>query len=265
MLPPRRLLPTLLFALQAWAGAVNGAELRLATEGSYPPFSDMAPDGALRGFDIDLGNALCTEMKTRCTWVRQEWDGLIPALLSHKFDAVVASMTITEERRAKVAFTDRYYASPLALVGKSGTKLQASADGLKKLTIGVQRGTVADQYATRFWAGKGPQQIVRYAKQDEAFLDLAAGRVDTVLSDYWEAVGGFLAKPEGKAFAVVGERLYGKTPEEKAVIGEGIGIAVRKRDDDLRQQLNRALAAIRANGVYDQIRKKYFAADIYGQ
>ncbi len=265
MMPPRRQLLALLLAAQAWAGAAQGAELRLATEGSYPPFSDMAPDGTLRGFDIDLGNALCAEMKAKCTWVRQEWDGLIPSLLSHKFDAVVASMTITEERRAKVSFTNRYYASPLTLVGKSGTRLEPSAAGLKKLTIGVQRGTVADQYATRFWSGKGPQQIVRYAKQDEAFLDLAAGRVDTVLADYWEAVGGFLSKPEGKAFALVGEPIHGKTAEEKAVVGEGIGIAVRKRDDDLRQDLNRALAAVRANGVYDQIRKKYFAVDIYGQ
>jgi histidine transport system substrate-binding protein len=257
--------PALLLTLAApWACAGSWGEIRLATESSNPPFSEVAPDGALRGMNIDIGNALCAELKARCSWVRQDWDTLIPSLVSHKFDAIVASMSITAERRAKVAFTDKYYTSPLTLVARIGTQLQPTAASLQKKTVGVQRGTVPDNFATHFWDGKGPR-IVRYAKQDEAFLDLAAGRVDAVLVDYLEALGGFLAKNEERAFALAGDKLYGKTAEEKVLLGDGIGIAVRKRDDDLREQLNQALAAIRANGVYDQIRKKYFKFDIYNQ
>lgn len=251
-------------ALHAGAGfAKDWNEIRLASEGAYPPFNLIAADGSLQGFDIDIGNALCEEMKAKCTWVKQEWDGMIPALMSRKFDAIVASMSITEERKAKVDFTDKYYASPLALITKKGSPLQPDLATLKGKKVGVQRGTVSDNYATRYWDGKGPE-IVRYAKQDEAYLDLRSGRMDAAFADYLEAYGGFLTKPEGEGYDVAGERLFGKTAEEKAVIGEGIGIAVRKRDKELTEQLNKALAAIRANGKYDEIQKKYFPMDIYG-
>lgn len=251
-------------ALQAGASyAKDWTEIRLASEGAYPPFNVTAADGSMRGFDIDIGNALCEELKARCTWVKQEWDGMIPALMSRKFDAIVASMSITEERKAKVDFTDKYYASPLALITKKGSPLQPDLATLKGKKVGVQRGTVSDNYATRYWDGKGPE-IVRYAKQDEAYLDLRSGRMDAAFADYLEAYGGFLTKPEGEGYDVAGERLFGKTAEERAVIGEGIGIAVRKRDKELTEQLNKALAAIRANGKYDEIQKKYFPMDIYG-
>lgn len=188
---------------------------------------------------------------------------MIPALMSRKFDAIVASMSITDERKAKVDFTDKYYASPLALIAKKGSPLQPDLATLKGKKIGVQRGTVSDNFATRYWDGKGPE-IIRYAKQDEAYLDLRSGRMDAAFADYLEAYGGFLTKPEGEGYDVAGERLFGKTAEEKAVIGEGIGIAVRKRDKALTEQLNKALAAIRANGKYDEIQKRYFPMDIYG-
>ncbi|WP_297361167.1 ABC transporter substrate-binding protein [Thauera sp.] len=251
-------------ALQAGASfAKDWTEIRLASEGAYPPFNMTAADGSMRGFDIDIGNALCEELKARCTWVKQEWDGMIPALMSRKFDAIVASMSITDERKAKVDFTDKYYASPLALIAKKGSPLQPDLATLKGKKIGIQRGTVSDNFATRYWDGKGPE-IIRYAKQDEAYLDLRSGRMDAAFADYLEAYGGFLTKPEGEGYDVAGERLFGKTAEEKAVIGEGIGIAVRKRDKELTEQLNKALAAIRANGKYDEIQKRYFPMDIYG-
>ena len=142
-------------ALQAGASyAKDWTEIRLASEGAYPPFNVTAADGSMRGFDIDIGNALCEELKARCTWVKQEWDGMIPALMSRKFDAIVASMSITEERKAKVDFTDKYYASPLALITKKGSPLQPDLATLKGKKVGVQRGTVSDNYATRYWDGK---------------------------------------------------------------------------------------------------------------
>ena len=258
----------LLCALLALTASTSFAkdwnEIRLASEGAFPPFNITAADGSLQGFDIDIGNALCEEMKAKCTGVKQDWDGMIPALVSRKFDAILASMSITEERKAKVDFTQKYYASPLALIAKKGSPLQPDLQSLTGKKVGVQRGTVADNYATRYWDGKGPE-IVRYAKQDEAYLDLRSGRMDAAFSDYLEAWGGFLTKPEGEGYDVAGERLFGKSAEEKGVIGEGIGIAVRKRDKELTEKLDRAIAAIRANGKYQAIQDKYFQFNVYGE
>ena len=141
----------LLCALLALTASTSFAkdwnEIRLASEGAFPPFNIIAADGSLQGFDIDIGNALCEEMKAKCTWVKQDWDGMIPALVSRKFDAILASMSITEERKAKVDFTQKYYASPLALIAKKGSPLQPDLQSLTGKKAGVQRGTVADNYA----------------------------------------------------------------------------------------------------------------------
>ena len=258
------LLLSALLALSSFGlSAKEWTEIRMASEGAYPPFNETGSDGALKGFDIDIGNALCTEMKAKCTWVKQEWDGMIPALIARKFDAIVASMSITEERKAKVDFTNKYYASPVVLIAKTGSPLRPELASLKGRKVAVQRGTVSDNFATKYWAGKGVE-IVRYAKQDEAYLDLKSVRVDATFADYWEAYGGFLTKPEGSGYSVAGDQYFGKNAEERAVIGEGIGIAVRKKDQDLKAQLNKALAALRSSGKYDEIRKKYFPMDIYG-
>lgn len=243
--------------------AKDWTSIRLASEGAYPPFNEIASDGSLKGFDIDIGNAVCAELKAKCVWVKQEWDGMIPALMARKFDAIIASMSITDERKAKVDFSQKYYASPLALIAREGSALRPDANALTGKKIGVQRGTVADNFATKFWEGK-KVSIVRYGKQDEAYLDLKSGRLDAAFADHLEAWGGFLNTPDGKGYVVLGDLLYGKTAEEKGVIGEGIGIAVRKKDTDLKAQFNKALATIRNNGSYEVIRKKYFPMDIYG-
>lgn len=252
-------------ALHAGASfAKDWNEIRMASEGAYPPFNTTTADGSMAGFDIDIGNALCEEMKAKCTWVKQEWDGMIPALLSRKFDAISASMSITEERKKRVDFTERYYATPLALVAKEGSPLVPEIASLKGKRIGVQRGTVADNHATRFWEREGVS-IVRYARQEEAYLDLSAGRIDAAWADALVADGGFLKTDAGTGYAFVGGLYYGKNADEKGVIGEGVGIAVRKQDGELKQKLNEALAAIRASGKYDEIRAKYFDYDIYGE
>lgn len=261
---PRLWLTVLLFVTGAnLASAKDWPVIRLATEGNYAPFSRTAADGSLYGLDIDIGNAICAELQVKCVWIRESWDGIIPGLIARKFDAILASMSITAERKTKVDFTDKYYASPLALIAKRGSSLAPVPAALATKRVGVARGTVSDHYATRFWAPQGVE-VIRYTRQDEAYIDLAAGRVDATVADYWEAVGGFLRSAEGKKFAVMGEKIYGKTREERAVIGEGIGIAVRKQDQDLKQMLNRGIAAIRKNGAYDRIVRKYFAEDIYG-
>ncbi len=258
------LLSALLAMVTTGAMAKDWTEIRMAAEGAYPPFNATNADGSMRGLDIDIGNALCEQMKAKCTWVRQEWDGVIPALITRKFDVIMSSMTITDERRKKVDFTNKYYSSPLALVAKENSSITPDDVGtLKGKKIGVYRGTVGDTFATQFWGDKGVE-VVRYAKMEEVYIDLKVGRLDGSLSDYWETYGSFLTTPDGKGYRYVGGLMYGKTADEKSVIGEGIGIAVRKKDQDLKEALNRALAAIRANGNYDQIRKKYFTVDIYG-
>lgn len=253
----------LLALLALNVGAKEWKEVRLASEGAYPPFNGLATDGSLNGLDIDIGNAICAEMKIKCLWVKQDWDGMIPALVARKFDAILASMSITEERKQKVDFSNKYYASPIALIGKNGSPLKPDAASLKGKKVAVQRGTVADNFATKFLATQGVN-VSRYAKQEEAYADLKAGRMDAALADYWEAKGGFLDVDEGKGYGLLGDKIYGKTAEERGVVGEGIGIAIRKQDKELKEVFNKGIAAIRANGTYDKIAKKYFKEDIYG-
>jgi histidine transport system substrate-binding protein len=246
------------------AQARDWTVVRLANEGGYAPFSETAPDGSLRGLDVDIGNAICAEMKLKCIWIRVEWEAMIPSLVSNKVDAIFASMTITEERRARIDFTSRYYSAPLALVARAGSPLRPDPATLKGRKVGLLRGTVADDFATRFWNVRGIE-IIRYRLQDEVDLDLTAGRLDAVLTDYWQAYGGLFKRPEGRVFAVMGEKIYGMTPEERKVVGEGVGAGVRKKDQDLKKILDQGISAIRSNGTYDRIVRKYFAEDIYGK
>ena len=244
-------------AATAHAQAPDWKKIRIGVEGAYPPFSEVGPDGKLKGFDIDIAMALCAEMKAECTLVPQEWDGIIPALQSRKFDAIIASMAITEERLKVVNFTAKYYNTPSRLVAKADAKFEASAAGLKGKRIGVQRSTIQDRYATATFTGS---EIVRYAKADEVYLDLAAGRLDVVFADSLAVDGGFLKKPQGKGFA-----FFGPSYDDPKFFGTGSGIAVRKADTALQAKFNAAIPAIRANGVYKKINDKYFDFDVYGK
>ncbi len=259
-LPWRRAALTLgLLAVTALANAQapDWKRVRIAVEGAYPPFSEVGTDGKIKGFDIDIANALCAEMKAECTQVPQEWDGMIPALQARKFDAIVAQMSITEERQKSVLFTNKYSNSPAWLVAKAGTPADQSAAAWKGKRIGVQRTTTHDRYATQHFTGS---EIVRYAKQDEIFLDLASGRVDAMLCDSVAADMGFIKTATGKGFARVGEPI-----DDPKIFGIGAGIAVRKGDTALAEKFNAAIKAIRANGTYKKIQDKYFTFDIYGQ
>lgn len=260
----RRTLATLLalavFATTAGtasAQAPDWKKIRIGVEGAYPPFSEVGPDGKLKGFDIDMANALCAEMKAECTLVQQEWDGMIPALNARKFDAIIASMSATEERRKSVNFSDKYYNTPARLVGKAGAGLQATAEGLKGKKIGVQRATIHDRFVTDQFK---QSQIVRYAKADEVYLDLAAGRIDVAMGDSVAIDGGFLKTPAGKGFA-----FFGPDYNDEKYFGTGSSIAVRKSDEALAQKFNAAIKAIRANGTYKKIQDKYFDFDVYGK
>lgn len=229
--------------------------IRVGVEPSYPPFSMKMPSGKLAGFDIDITHALCAQLKAKCELVEEGFDGLIESLNVKKFDAIIASLSITEARKKVVNFTNPYYYTPTRLVARVNSLGGPNPD-LKGIKIGVLRGSVQHWYA-RDVMGKAGAIVVPYSNQNQAFLDLKAGRVEAVLSDVIQAQFSFLKRSEGKDFTLVGPII-----EAPRYFGSGIGIAVRKSDDDLRLALNQALKAIQANGVYKQIKSKYFTFDI---
>jgi arginine/ornithine transport system substrate-binding protein len=231
-------------------------KVRLGVEGAYPPFSEIDKSGMLKGFDIDIANALCAQMKVECVMVQLSFDGMIPALNSRKIDAVIASMSITDERKKAVDFTDKYYKTPAQFVVKKGSTLEITPAGLKGKRVGVQRSTTHDRFVGDNFKSA---DIVRYTKQDEVFLDLASGRVDAAVLDMIAAQVGFLKTPQGKNFNFVGP-VY----DDPKYFGVGAGIALRKGDNALREDFNKAIVAIRANGVYKKIQDVYFDFDVYG-
>ena len=251
-----RAVPLLLMLMTILLAHAQTKKLRIGVEGAYPPFSQIDPSGKLSGFDIDIAHALCAALKAECVLVQQPFDGMIPALHAKKIDAVIASMSITDERRKAVEFSDKYYQTPARFVVRAGAKLEISSAGLKGKKIGVQRSTIHDNFATDTFKSS---QVVRYTKQDEVFLDMAAGRVDAALVDIIAAQHGFLKTPQGKNFEFTGP-MY----EDPKYFGVGAGVALRKADTALRDQFNQAIAAIRANGGYKKIQDKYFDFDVYG-
>jgi arginine/ornithine transport system substrate-binding protein len=250
-------LALLLASATAFAQSPDWKKVRIGVEGAYPPFSEVGTDGKLKGFDIDMAMALCAEMKAECQLVQQEWDGMIPALQARKFDAIIASMAITEERKKQVNFTNKYYNTPARLIGRATLPHDISPAALKGKKIGVQRSTIHDRYATATYKDS---EIVRYAKQDDVFLDLSSGRLDAALCDSVAADLGFLKKPAGKGFGFIGQPI-----DDPVFFGTGSGIAVRKADTDLQARFNAAIVAIRANGAWKKIADKYFDFDVYGK
>ena len=248
-------LGTSLGAVQA--DAKDWKKVRIGVEGAYPPFSEVTPDGKLVGFDIDIANALCDEMKVECELITQDWDGIIPALQARKYDAIIASMSITEERKQKVDFTNKYYNTPAKFVRKKGSGIEITEESLKGKAVGVQRATIHDNFVTEVYGDE--VEVKRYASQDEAYLDMVAGRVDLLLADSVAMQGGFLDTEDGKDYEFVGPDF-----SDPKYFGNGAGIAVRKGEDDLRAMLNDAIEAIRANGTYKSIQDKYFDFDVYG-
>ena len=238
--------------------AKDWKKIRVGVEGAYPPFSYVTPEGELAGFDIDIAKALVAAMGKEIELVPQDWDGIIPALLARKYDAIIASMSITEERKKKVAFSNKYYNTPAKFVCKKGAMDEFSRDKIKGKNIGVQRATIHDRYLTDNY-GKDVT-IKRYATQDEAYLDLVAGRVDMLLADSVAISDGFLKKPEGQDYQFIGPDL-----NDPKWFGEGTGIAIRKEDKDLVAMFNKAIEKIRADGTYKKIQDKYFDFNVYGE
>jgi polar amino acid transport system substrate-binding protein len=233
--------------------------LKLGTEGAYPPFNNLTADGKIEGFDIDIGNALCEQMQVKCEWVTQDWDGIIPALQAGKFDAIIASMSITPERAEKVDFTDKYYNTPSAIAGPKDSTIPASLkkEDLAGKTIGVATSTTHFNYASQTYTDS---TVKGYPSSPEEQLDLANGRLDAIEDDI-VVLSQWLDSPDGACCKILGT----PDPQPVEVFGPGAGIAIRKGETDLVNKFNAAIDAIRANGKYKEINDKYFKFDVYGK
>jgi arginine/ornithine transport system substrate-binding protein len=232
-------------------------ELKVAIDPTYEPFTFKTADGKPTGFDVDIAEALCNEIKRKCVYVEQVWDSMIPGLQAKKYDAIISSMSITEERLQAVDFTDKYYNTPSRIVVKTGTAFTDLAS-LKGKKIGVLKGSTQEKYAMGELKPAGVS-VVPYEAQDQVYLDIKSGRLDGTVADQVEVTGGFLSKPEGAAYGFVGPVL-----NEPKYYGTGVGVALRKGETALKDELNAAIKAIRSNGVYDTVSKKYFSFDVYG-
>lgn len=225
-------------------------KLRICTEGAYPPFNTVDKNGELQGFDIDITKVLCAKMNVSCNFVQQDWDGIIPALLQNKCDAIVASMSITEERKKALDFTEKYYTNKLRFIGRKDRKMDISEAALQGKRLGAQRATIA-----AFWLEKNrPNSNIKlYDTQENVYLDLAADRTDGVLADVLVSYD-WLESKAGQKFEFKGEPVFD---------GDIIGIAVRKGEKNLVRRLNAAIKAAVADGSYADINAKYFPFSIY--
>ncbi|MHA3913813.1 transporter substrate-binding domain-containing protein [Halovulum sp. GXIMD14793] len=242
----------LVAALAGVAAQASAADLTICVEGAYPPFSYTTDSGAIEGFDIDIANALCDEMGKSCEMVKTDWDGIIPALLERKCDAIIASMSITEDRKQVIDFSNKYYNTPARFAAKEGMTME----DLEGKIVGVQRGAIHQQFMEGEFADT---EMKLYGTQDEAYLDLQAGRVDAIMADSIAILDGFLNTDAGKGFA-----FFGPSYSIPKYHGVGAGVGVRQGEEELRNAFSHAIGQIRGSGKYQEINAKYFDFDIYG-
>ena len=236
----------------------QGKDLKVAIDPTYEPFTFKTADGKPTGFDVDIATALCEQIKRKCVFVEQVWDSMIPGLQAKKYDVIISSMSVTEDRLKVIDFSDKYYNTPSRVVIKKGVKFDGPAS-LKGKKIGVLKGSTQEKYALGELKTAGAD-IVSYEAQDQVYLDIKSGRLEGTVADFVEVTGGFLSKPEGKDYNLVGPELY-----TQKYFGTGAGIGLRKGQDALKKDLNTAIKTIRTNGTYKTINDKYFKFDVYGK
>jgi polar amino acid transport system substrate-binding protein len=247
---------TAALVLAAVSQSYAADKLTIGTEGAYPPFNMVDSAGKISGFDVDIGLALCAKMKVECDVVTQDWDGIIPGLVAKKYDMIVASMFITEERKQKVDFSNPYYKAAMVHVAKKGAGLtDFTAAGMKGKVIGVQAGTTQEKFASEMYPDS---EIKAYPTQDEVNLDLVSGRLDLQVGDMLPMLDWVSKTEDGKCCEMTGEPIT-----DPKFVGDGVGIALRQEDDQLREAVNKAIDEIIADGTYKTINDKYFTIDVY--
>jgi octopine/nopaline transport system substrate-binding protein len=262
-------------ALAMGGAAAQEKTVKIATEGAYAPWNFTGAGGKLEGFEIDLANDLCGRMKVKCEIVAQDWDGIIPALTSKKYDAIMAGMSITDERKKTIDFAGPYANSPNGLLVAKNSDLakipgtgqafnlgsqQAAAEKaieaykpmLKGKTVGVQTSTIHSNFADKYL--KGTAEIREYKTTEAHDLDLAAGRVDAVLADSTNIIGT-LEKPEFKDYVMVGPSITG------GLLGAGVGVGLRKGETELKKSFDDAIQAAIKDGTIKKLSEKWFKID----
>jgi len=231
-------------------------KLTIGTEGAYPPFNYLDSDGEVQGFEIDLGNEMCERLEIECEWVVQDWDGIIPGLLAQRYDAVIASLYITDDRKKKITFSDKYYKVPARFVVPKDSDLKISENGLAGKVVCTQRATSFE----RFLTDNMPDVRRRvYATMDEAYIDLAAGRCDALMSDVVAVSESFLDTEEGKRFEFRGPEFTGAE-----WFGYGAGVAVRHENAHIAEAFSEVIKELRKDGTYQEIAERWFGFDVYG-
>jgi arginine/ornithine transport system substrate-binding protein len=236
-------------AMIAGTAQAQDRNLRIAFDIPYEPFEYRDENGELTGFEVELATAMCEELNANCEFVIQAWDGMIPGLLARKFDLIMSSMSITPERAARVLFSEPYYITPGGWFGPDSFNTDVTdMDAMKGKNIGVQRGTTMDTYVTENMGGV--VSIKRYTTAEDMVLDLEGNRLDAVFVDY----------PVGEQ-TILNREGY-KEVGESVKLGDGVGVAMRKRDTQLAEDINAALKKLKEDGTYDAIMEKYFSYDI---
>ena len=254
-------------------GNVNADKIRIGTEGAYPPWNSKNEAGKLIGFEVELAYTLCRYIGQQCVIVEQDWDGMIPALIMRKFDAIMAGMSITAERQKAISFSQGYADEVASLAVMKGSDLEGmntpeginltlGGSGVKKtlktLTGALAGKTVCTQTATIHQnflesGDVGKINLRTYKTQDEVNLDLASGRCDVALA----AAVAFTdyAEKSGKPVVLVGPTFSG------GAFGNGVGVGIRKDDTELLKAFNKAIEKARKNGDISRIATKWFGFD----
>lgn len=242
------------------AAAAAEGELRIGTEGAYPPWSMAGADGSVKGFDIDVGNLICAKLGVECKFVVQAFDGLIPALQAHRFDAIISGMSITGERSEKIDFSIGYADLPSMFVVPKDSPVAGikDYDALKKslegLTVGVQVGTTQAQYLAK----RMPDvDIKTYDSLDQMEIDLATGRLDASFADL-SANNDFLKREDGANFTLVDVRIESSSDP---TLGEGVGVGIAKDNVELKAKIDEVVCALLKDGSIGKASKKWFGAD----
>ncbi|MEE4347050.1 MAG: transporter substrate-binding domain-containing protein [Paracoccaceae bacterium] len=244
-------------ALVAATTMAQAEEVRIGIAAEpYPPFASPDAAGNWVGWEVEIIDAVCAAAELDCVLTPTAWDGIIPALVSERIDAIMASMSITADRMQTIDFSDPYYNTPTVIVGQKGIEMDATPEGLSGKVLGVQVSTIHQTYAQTYF--EAATELRTYQTQDEANQDLASGRIDATQADSL-AMDDFLKTDAGACCEV-----KGTVAQDEAILGAGVGAGVRKGDDALREALNRGIAAILEDGTYEEITARYFATSIYG-
>ena len=250
-----------IMAMGISTASAAGEELRIGTEGAYPPWSMADAQGNVTGYDADVGKLVCAKMAVKCTFVVQAFDGLIPALRAHQIDAIISGMSITNERKKEIAFSKGYGDVPNFFVAPKGSPVAALTDfdGLMKALadkrIGVQSGTTHARYIAKHLPDA---DLKTYDTLEQMQIDMASGRIDAFFSDV-SAADDFLGKPDGAGFRRVEVRIDSASDE---TLGDAAGIGLRKEDSALKSKIDGALCAALADGSIGKASVTWFKMDI---